>query len=80
MTPCQIAEFQLEQKLSCVPFDVFHESLEKALGRPVFTHELCLGEGCVGLLKELRGEKKSPTLEEVINLIPEDKRVIVFKG
>lgn len=30
-----------------------------------------------GLHKELYGEKEPPTLEEIINLIPEDKRVLI---
>ena len=36
-SPRQIAEFQIEQERLCVPFDLFHESVEKTLGRPVFT-------------------------------------------
>ncbi len=77
MTARQIAEFQMEQDRLCVPFDVFHEAIEKALGRPVYTHEFGLNRD--GLLKELRGEKEPPTLEEIINLIPEDKRIILLK-
>lgn len=73
-TPRQIAEFQMEQNLLCVPFDLFHESMEKALGRPVFTHEFGLNRD--GLKKELYGEKEPPTLEEIINLIPKDKQII----
>lgn len=77
MTSRQIAEFQMEQDRLCVPFDVFHEAIEKALDRPVYTHEFALNRE--GLLKELRGEKEPPTLEEIINLIPEDKRIILLK-
>lgn len=35
----EIAEFQINQKKLCMPFDVFHEAVEKTLKRPVFTHE-----------------------------------------
>lgn len=73
----QIAEFQLEQEKLCVPFDVFHEAIEKALGRPVYTHEFGLNRD--GLRKELYGEKEPPTLEEIINLIPEDKRILLIR-
>lgn len=31
----QIAKFQLFEDLLCMPFDVFHEAVEKTLGRPV---------------------------------------------
>lgn len=75
MTSRQIAEFQIEQDRLCVPFDVFHKAITEALGRPVYTHEFALNRD--GLRKELRGEKEPPTLEEIINLIPEDKRIVI---
>ena len=75
MTARQIAEFQMEQDRLCMPFDVFHKAITEALGRPVYTHEFGLNRE--GLLKELRGEKEPPTLEEIINLIPEDKRILI---
>lgn len=72
----QRAIFQMQQDRLCMPFDVFHESIEKALGRPVFTHEF--GFNREGLMKELLGEKEPPTFEEIIGLIPEEKRILVF--
>lgn len=75
MTSQQIAEFQMEQERLCMPFDVFHKAITEALGRPVYTHEFGLNRE--GLLKELRGEKEPPTLEEIINLIPKDKRILI---
>ena len=75
MSPRAIAVFQLWEDRLCMPFDVFHEAIEKVLGRPVYTHEFGLNRD--GLKKELMGEKESPTLEEIIDLIPEDKRVII---
>lgn len=71
----EIARFQLFTKELCMPFGIFHEALEKALGRPVWTHELALNFD--GIAKELLGEKPAPTMEEIINLIPEEKRIIV---
>lgn len=71
----QIAEFQMEQDRLCMPFDVFHEAIEKTLGRPVFTHEFAF---CDILRKELYGEKEPPTFEEILNLIPEEKRILII--
>lgn len=70
------AIFQLWEDKLCMPFNVFHEAMEKALGRPVFTHEFGLNRD--GLKKELLGEAPAPSLEDIINLIPEDKRLIVI--
>ena len=70
-----IATFQLHEERLCMPFDVFHEALEQAIGRPVFTHEL--GLDAEGIKRELLGDRPAPTLEEIIALIPADKRVIV---
>lgn len=38
-TDHQIVELQLFQRLLCVPFNRYHEAIEKVLGRPVWTHE-----------------------------------------
>ena len=70
----QIAELQLEQDKLCMPFDVFHEAIEKTLGRPVFTHEFAFRQQ---LRKELYGEKEAPTFEEICALIPEEKLILI---
>lgn len=75
MEPREIAEFQMGVCELCIPFDVFHESLQKALGRPVWTHEF--GLNFDGLAAELRGERKKPTMQEIIELIPEGKRIVL---
>lgn len=74
MTPREIAMFQMHNELLCMPFNVIHKAMEDALGRPVFTHEFAFADM---LRKELLGEAPAPTLAEIINLIPEEKRVIV---
>lgn len=74
MTPEEITEFQLFQNLLCMPFGVFHEAIEKTLKRPVFTHEFAHANL---LEKEFLGEKSAPTFEEIINLIPVEKRIIL---
>lgn len=73
-TARQIAEFQLQQDRLCVPMDLFHESINEALGRSVFTHEFAKPEL---LLKELNGERPTPTFEEIVEMIPAEKRVII---
>jgi hypothetical protein len=70
------AKFQMLQPLLCMPFTVFHEAMEKALGRPVWTHEFGLNHS--GLKQELFQGTPSPSMQDIINLIPEDKRVVIF--
>lgn len=70
----QIVRFQLFQKKLCINFIKFHEAVEKVLGRPVFTHEFACRDN---LVLEYLGEKPTPSLDEIINLIPKDKRIII---
>ena len=74
MSAKEIADFQMNQNLLCMPFEVFHKALEEVLGRPVFTHELAFDP----IRAELRGERSKPTFDEVLNLIPESKRILVI--
>lgn len=71
----EIAEFQMFTAELCLPFDKFHEALEKTIGRLVFTHEIAMNFD--GLASELRGEREAPTMDEIMALIPADKRIIV---
>lgn len=71
-----IAGFQLFVKELCCPFSVFHEAVEKSLNRPVYTHEF--GLNLDGIIEEFLGQKKAPTLMEIMDLIPADKRLIVI--
>jgi hypothetical protein len=71
----EIAKFQLIEDRLCMPFEVFHKAIEKALGRPVWTHEFGLNRE--GLIKELFQGVPTPTPEEIINLIPEEKRIVI---
>lgn len=68
------AKFQLFEPLLCMPFGVFHEAIEKTLGRPVYTHEFGHMEG---LRKELLGEAPAPSMEEIISLIPKNKQLLI---
>ncbi|EYB69078.1 hypothetical protein DEIPH_ctg011orf0045 [Deinococcus phoenicis] len=75
MTCRERAEFQMTVKELSMPFDVFHEALEKTLGRSVWTHEL--GLNWEGIHSELWGERPAPTFEEIMNLIPAGKRIVI---
>jgi len=74
MTSEEIVKFQLFQDRLCVPFGSFHKAMEDVLERPVWTHEFAWKEE---LIKEYLGEKPTPTFEEIVNLIPEEKRIII---
>ena len=71
-----LVAFQLFQEKLCVPFDIFHKAIEKVLGRPVFTHEFGLNYD--GLVAEYPGRAPKPSLEDIVNLIPEEKRIVIF--
>jgi hypothetical protein len=74
----QRAEFQMWAVKLSMPFEVFHEAVEKTLGRPVYTHEF--GLDWEGVYRELLGERPAPTFEEIVNLIPEEKRILLLPG
>jgi len=52
------------------------ESLSQALGRPVFTHELAFPSE---LKAELEGRKGAPTFEDIVNLLPKEKTIVVIQ-
>ena len=56
------AKFQIVQDRLCMPFTVFHEAIEKYLGRPVYTHEFGLNRE--GLMKEVYAKYKA--LQEAV--------------
>lgn len=70
MTDQQIVEFQLFQSRLCMPFSEFHRAISGA----VYTHEFANSDA---LKAEFIGEKEPPTLEEIINMIPEEKRILI---
>ena len=72
----EVAKFQLFTDELAMDFGDFHAALEEALGRPVWTHELALNFD--GIAAELLGEKGAPTMEEIIGLIPEEKRILLI--
>ena len=70
----EIVRFQLFQDKLCMDFLHFHKATEEVLERDVFVHEFSNPDN---LIKEYLGAKEPPTLDEIINLIPEDKRLII---
>lgn len=75
LTLKQRARLQAIQGRLFMPFAVFHEAVEKTLGRPVYTHEFGLNWN--GIKAELFDGDAAPTMEEIENLIPFEKRLIV---
>lgn len=71
----QIVRLQFFQEKLCLPFDVFHKAITNVLGRDVYTHEF--GLNYQGLIEKYLGVKVPPTFEEIINMIPEDKRIML---
>ncbi len=70
------ARFQLFEPRLCMPFGVFQEAVEKTLDRPVYTHEF--GASNIAALRaEFNGDKPAPTLEDILNLIPQNKRLVI---
>ena len=70
-----LAGFQLFQKKICMPFDVFHAAIEKVLGSPVYTNEFGLNYD--GLVAEYLGKAPKPSFEDIMNLIPKEKRIVI---
>lgn len=74
-TSKEIVELQLFTNELCCPFDVFHAAVEECLDRPVWTHEF--GFNYDGLIKEFLCEQEPPSMQEIIEMIPEEKRILV---
>lgn len=71
-----VVKFQLFTQELSMPFDIFYEMLEKTLHRPIFTHELACNFD--GIVMEFLGEKDAPTLDEIIDVIPDGKRIVII--
>ena len=72
----RIVEFQLFTPRLCMPFSDFTKAVEEALGRPVWTTEF--GPGADNLKAEFLGHRPTPSFADIMALIPNDKRVLVF--
>ena len=70
----EIAAFQLWEEKLCMDFSDFQDAVEKSLGRPVWTHEFAYPDL---LRQEFLGRRPSATFEDILNLIPAEKRVLL---
>jgi len=70
----EIVKVQLFQDKLCMDFSRFHEAIEKILDRSVWTHEFADQNR---LIEEYLGLRQKPTMEDIINLIPSDKLLII---
>ena len=71
----RIVAFQLFQDKLCMDFSRFHKAVGAVLGRPVFTHEFA---GVEVLREEFLGQREKPSLEEILSIIPEAKRLTIL--
>lgn len=70
-----IVAFQLYESRLCMDFHDFHGAVEESLGRPVFTHEFALNYD--GLVAEFECKAERPTMAEIVNMIPIEKRLVI---
>jgi len=75
MSQREIAEFQINQDILCMPFNIFHEAVEKTLDRSIFTHEF--GLNYEAIKSEIMDGRQPPSFEEIISLIQSDKLLVV---
>jgi hypothetical protein len=73
-TAVQIVRFQMFQMRLCIDFDHYHRCIQEVLKRTVFTYEFAFRDD---IIEEYLGMKPIPTLEESINLIPQEKRTVL---
>ncbi len=71
-----IVALQLFNGRLLMDFGDFHAAVEEELGRSVWTHEFC-SSNVDNLRAEFLGDAPAPSFEEIVNLIPAEKRVIL---
>ena len=74
-SPEEICDVQLFTEELCMPFSEFHKAITAALGRPVYTHEFGLDYD--GLVREYLGDRVAPTLEQIFDLLPREKTIVL---
>lgn len=75
LTKVQLAMAQLQQGRLFCNFGEFQLAVDELLGRPTWTHEYA--EPWL-LWAEYKGEKTPPTMQEILDLLPEEKRILVM--
>lgn len=74
MSPHDRSLFQLFEENICMPLDIFQESLEAALGRPIQASEFDRPEN---LRREFLNGKEPPGPEDILALIPKEMRLML---
>lgn len=78
-SPREIVAFQLYEEKLCMDFGDFHAAVERALGRPVYTHEF--GLNIAGLKAEFEGKRTPASMTEIIGQLKEiGKPVIIVES
>ena len=67
MPDLEVARIQLGQRRLCMEFVDFHDAVERALNRGVFTHEFV---DTASLLEELNGARNPPTMDQIMGKLP----------
>ena len=73
----QAVMFQLFEERLVMPFALFHEGIEKVLGRPIWTHEFAFADKPGGLREEAQHKCQPPSMQEIMDLIPTEKRIVI---
>lgn len=71
----EIVGFQLFVIELSMPFGKFYEALEETLNRSVWIYELTHLEN---IIQEFLGKKSPPTMNDIVELILADKRIITI--
>ena len=76
MTNRELIDFQFSHGLSCMPMDVLLEAAADVFGRSVYNIEF--GLNWEGLKQELYEDKEPPTIVDIIEMLPHDKKIIIL--
>ena len=77
LTAREKTELQLAAEFLCMPFNEFHRAISQTLGRSVYTHEFALNWD--GLCEEVFNGAEPPSIEEIIDMLPADKTIILIQ-
>lgn len=78
-TDAEIVGLQLFQDNLCIDYQRYREALNSVLKRPVFTNELAASNIDM-LVAEYLGQRPAPTLEKILDKIPEAKRITILSA
>lgn len=76
MSDSDKAHYQIFTDRLFMPFGEFQMAVERIIGRPVWTHEFA-SNGVTQLKLEVLGAAPPRTMDEILELIPAEKRIVV---